>query len=101
MREFDKFFVIKEVGRRYREIFPNDKIEITILSFGIGEDKTKPSTNMFFCLDPNRELIGFAIHYISKKILRFYNHEGEDVGLETNMKFKPLKKGKVAGRFKT
>ena len=48
---------------------------------------------MFFCFDFDHELIGFAVHYSSKKILRFYNHEGEDMGLETNMSFKPLKEG--------
>ena len=93
MRGFNKIHIIKEIEKNYCKTFPDVNIKTTILSYGFRNDKTGSITNMFFCFDVDHELIGFAIHYGSKKILRFYNHEGEDIGLETEMDFRPLKKG--------
>ena len=95
MTEFNQHYVIKEIEKNYHETFPKKKIKTTVLSYGFKNDKTKSIVNMFFCFDPDHELIGFAVNYGSKKILRFYNHEGEDMGLEFNMSFNPLKKGTV------
>ena len=92
MREFNRLYVIKEIEKNYINTF-HKKIKITNLSYGFRNDKTGNTTSMFFCFDPNHDLIGFAVHYGSKKILRFYNHEGEDMGLEFEMNFKPLKEG--------
>lgn len=94
MRVFNEKYVIKEVESNYSKIFPDKIIKTVIFSNGFRNDKTGHITSMFFCFDPDQGLIGFAVHYGSKKILRLYNHNGEDMGLEFDMEFKSLKKGK-------
>lgn len=100
LKEFNEMDVVKELENNYHEIFPDKNIKTIILSNGFRNDKTGYITSMFFCFDPDHELIGFAVHYGSKKILRLYNHEGEDMGLEFNMEFKSIKKGKEIGTVK-
>lgn len=98
--EFNERYIIKEIESNYHKIFPIKRVKTTILSYGFRNDKTGNITSMFFCFDPDHELIGFAIYYGFKNILRFYNHEGEDVDLETNMIFKSLKEGKEIEQVK-
>ena len=99
MREFNQLHVIKEIELNYHRIFPERRFKSTILSYGFRNDKTGNMTNMFFCFDQDHESIGFAVHYGSKKILRFYNQEGADAGLETEMVFKPTKPPEIKGFF--
>ena len=100
MRKFGKNYIFEEIVNRYIKTFPDEKINATILSYGFKNDKTENTTNMFFCFDSDHELIGFAIYYESKKILRLYNCEGEDVGIEFDMIFVPSNKGKIIKKFK-
>lgn len=87
MRKFNQQFVVDELGRIYHEDFPSKKVKATLLSYGLKDNNTGKIDNVFFCLDVSHGMIGFAVHYSSKKILRLYNHEGSDVGLVTNMTF--------------
>ena len=100
MRKFNENYVIREIEKNYNNSFPDKKIKTIILSYGFRNDKTGYITSMFFCFDPDHELIGFAIHYGLNNILRFYNYEGEDMGLEIDMLFKSVKKGKPEKRIK-
>ena len=99
MREFNGFNVLKVITENYKKSFPNRKIKISILTYSFTNEMGH-STNMFFCFDPKNTLVGHAVHYGYKKMLRFYDYEGTDVGLETNMIFKPLKVGKGVKRTK-
>ena len=91
MREFNSRSISIVIGKNYVKAFPNRKGKITVFSHGIKESESlKRILNAFYCYDPNYGCIGHAIHYVNTKILRFYNHEGEDMGLETNMVFKPF-----------
>jgi len=102
MRNFNSHSISIVVGRNYCKAFPDRKGKITVFSHGIMDDKSPERVaNMFYCYDPNYGLIGFAIHFNSTKILRFYNHEGDDVGLETNMKYIPPKTGVQKSKVKT
>ena len=84
------------VGRNYSKAFPDRKGKITIFSHGIRTDESPERIlNAFYCYDPNWGCIGWAIHLADTKILRFYNHEGSVMGLETNMVFKPINKRKI------
>lgn len=78
LRKFNEPYIIKEIESNYHQRFPEKRIKTTILSYGFRNDKTGNITSMFFCFDPDHELIGFAIYYGFKKILRLYNHEGGD-----------------------
>ena len=91
MREFNKRYITNKIVYNYYKVFPNKNIIPTTLVYGFKNDKTEKITNMFFCFDSDHELIGFAVHF-SSNILRLYNHEGENIGLEINMKFIPPKK---------
>ena len=101
MRTFNSNNITREITKNYHNSFPNRKIHIKILSYGFNNIDTGYTTNMFFCFDPNHELVGFAVHYGSKKILRFYNHEGEDMGLETEMIYKPINTPKVVKKYRS
>lgn len=100
MREFNEKDVIREIEQRYHEIFPGKRIKTTILSYGFRNNKTGYITSMFFCFDPDHELIGFAVHYGTQNILRLYNHEGEDIGLKIEMVFKSHNKGREVNQIK-
>ena len=99
LRKFNEKYIQKEIERNYHNSFSDKKIKTIILHYGFRNDKTGNFTNMFFVFDPDHELIGFAIHYGVNNILRFYNHEGEDIGIEIDMIFKPLKELKKQGKF--
>ncbi len=100
MRRFNENYVLKEIEKNYHNSFPGKKIETIILSYKFKNDKTGYITSFFFCLDPDHELIGFAIHYGFNNILRFYNYEGEDMGLEIDMLFKSIKEYKAIKKIK-
>ena len=81
------------VGKYYHTVFPDRTFKITVFSHGIKTDKSPERIlNAFYCYDAEYGLLGFAIHFASKN-LRFYNHEGADMGMEINMKYIPPKKG--------
>ena len=93
MREFNSKSISIVVGKYYHKVFPDRNFKITVFSHGIRADESSERiTNMFYCYDSKYGLLGFAIHFASKN-LRFYNHEGVDVGMEINMKYIPPKKG--------
>jgi len=98
LREFNERYIQKAIEKNYLNSFSDKRIKTIILHNGFRNDKTGNFTNMFFVFDPDYELIGFAIHYDLNNILRIYNHEGEDMGIEIDMVFKSLKKLKKQGR---
>lgn len=101
MRNFNSKSISIVVGRNYHKAFPNKSLNITVFSHGIRTDKSPERIlNAFYCYDPFCGCVGFAIHFNSTKILRFYNHEGDDAGLETNMNYVPPKKGVQKLKFK-
>ena len=94
MRNFNSRSILIVVSKNYNKTFPNRQGRVTVFSHGIMSDKSPERlANMFYCYDPDYGLIGFAIHFNDTKILRYYNHEGTDVGLETDMHYTPPKKG--------
>ena len=94
MRKFNSRSISIVISKNYNKAFPDRKGKLTVFSHGIMSDKSPERiANMFYCYDPNYGLMGFAIHFNDTKILRFYNHEGSDVGLETDMEYILPKKG--------
>jgi len=101
LRRFNKSHVLVEVLNNYYKLFPEvKKIPVVVASYGFGDKTGKDFFDIFVCITANNVVIGFAIYYTLKSILRFYDYEGSDVGLETDMKYVPMKKGKIMSSIK-
>lgn len=97
MKIFNENYVSEVLQGIFREAFPNSpkQVKVNLLTYGIKTKKTGEKSALFLCIHNEYGLVGFAVFFGSKKILRFYNHEGENVWLETERQFKPIKKGTV------
>ncbi len=101
MRDFNKLYVLTEVLNNYYKSFPDvENIPAVVSSYGYRDKTGKDFHDVFICIDSNNLVIGFAMYYVSKNILRYYDYEGSDAGLETGMKYVPIKKGKIINSIK-
>jgi len=101
LRKFNKLYVLTEILNNYNKTFPEvGLIPTVVASYGFGKKGDKDFFDIFVCMNTNGIVVGFAVYFVSKNILRFYDHEGSDIGLETDMEYVPIKKGKYVDNIK-
>ena len=85
MKKIDLEFIKKEISKIYFKETGN-LILTKISTMRLGNIVQKKDTTFFFVVS-KYFLVGFAVWFEESKIIRFYNKEGEDCGIITNVVF--------------